>query len=234
MQNLSPDPHLVTLDGFHALKHAIRFGAEIVSAVATDPAAVAALAQELAPDVAAEIGALLVTGDGGHHPTGVRATAVRPAVDAVAMLAAPRPAPVVFLERPLHHGNVGAVIRVAAAAGAAGVLTSGSLEPWHPNAVRGSAGLHFALPVVGIEHAPATERPLVALDPTGEDLGKAGIPARAVLAFGSERHGLSAELRERADTVVAIPMRPGVSSLNLATAVAVVLYSFLEATEGQG
>ena len=47
----------------------------------------------------------------------------------------------------------------------------------------------------------------------------------AVLAFGSERHGLGAGLLGRADVRVGIPMRPGVSSLNLATAVAVVLYA---------
>ena len=46
-----------------------------------------------------------------------------------------------------------------------------------------------------------------------------------MLAFGSERHGLDAALLERADARVGIPMRPGVSSLNLATAVAVALYA---------
>jgi TrmH family RNA methyltransferase len=46
-----------------------------------------------------------------------------------------------------------------------------------------------------------------------------------VLAFGTERHGLSGELLDRADGRVAIPMREGVSSLNLATSVAVVLFA---------
>ena len=53
----------------------------------------------------------------------------------------------------------------------------------------------------------------------------ATLPDDAVLAFGSERHGLGAALLARADARVGIPMRPGVSSLNLATAVAVVLYA---------
>jgi tRNA G18 (ribose-2'-O)-methylase SpoU len=46
-----------------------------------------------------------------------------------------------------------------------------------------------------------------------------------VLAFGTERHGLTSELLRRADARVAIPMRAGVSSLNLATSVAVVLFA---------
>ena len=52
------------------------------------------------------------------------------------------------------------------------------------------------------------------------------IPMRAILAFGSERRGLSPALRARAARRIAIPMRQGVSSLNLATAVAVVLYAW--------
>ena len=46
-----------------------------------------------------------------------------------------------------------------------------------------------------------------------------------MLAFGTERHGLSDELLERADARIAIPMRAGVSSLNLATSVAVALFA---------
>jgi TrmH family RNA methyltransferase len=47
----------------------------------------------------------------------------------------------------------------------------------------------------------------------------------AVLLVGTERGGLSARLRQRATSTVGIPMRPGVSSLNLATAVTVLLYT---------
>jgi len=47
-----------------------------------------------------------------------------------------------------------------------------------------------------------------------------------VLAFGTERHGLSRELLESADARISIPMRAGVSSLNLATSVAAVLFAW--------
>ena len=52
----------------------------------------------------------------------------------------------------------------------------------------------------------------------------AALPADGIYAFGSERTGLSAELLGRATHRIRIPMRAGVSSLNLATAVAVILY----------
>jgi RNA methyltransferase, TrmH family len=136
---------------------------------------------------------------------------------------------VILLDRPAHHGNIGAVVRVAAAAAAAGVLVTGAHDPWHPASLRGGAGLQFALPVTRVESLPETDRPIVALDPDGDPLGTGAgtggrIPSRAVLVFGSERRGVSAGLLERAERRVAIPMRPGVSSLNLATAVAAALY----------
>jgi TrmH family RNA methyltransferase len=157
--------------------------------------------------------------------TGVVAIARRPDVDLTVLLAERRLEPLVLLEDPRTMGNMGACVRVAAAADAAGVLTTGSNDPWHPDALRGAAGLHFALPVVGVEELPANDRPLVAIDPGGEDLRPAELPPRAILAFGTERYGLSADLLERADVRLGIPMREGVSSLNLATAVAAVLFA---------
>jgi RNA methyltransferase, TrmH family len=227
------DPTLAVLEGFHALKHALRFGGDVVEAVASDPEGLRDLAGELAPDlgdslvertapVAAEVLAELVP----QAPrTGVVAIARRPEIDLGEVLTDPRPAPLVLLEDPRTMGNMGACVRVAAAADAGGVLTTGPNDPWHPDALRGAAGLHFALPVAGVGELPASDRPLVAIDPEGDDLHSAELPPRAVLAFGTERYGLSAALLARADLRLGIPMRPGVSSLNLATAVTAVLFA---------
>ncbi len=87
------------------------------------------------------------------------------------------PGHVVLLEDPRHLGNLGAVIRVAAAAGASGVMTTGRQDPWHPDAIRGSAGLHFALPVHHIQAVRTGDRELVALDPAGKPLASAEVPA---------------------------------------------------------
>jgi TrmH family RNA methyltransferase len=132
---------------------------------------------------------------------------------------------VVLLDDPRHLGNVGAVVRVAAGFGAGGVLTTGSVDPWHPTVVRAAAGLHFALPVRRGGPPPAG-RPLLAFDAAGEDLRTTPVPDGAILAFGSERRGLSADLRARADRLVAIPIRDRVSSYNLAASVAVALYAW--------
>ncbi len=231
------DPSLALLEGFHPIKHAIRFGAELMEVVCLSAAELARLTENYAPDIADAFDEL-VTGDitevPAHvfqrlaplaPPTGVIAIARRPTVSLNDMLNNPAPAPIVLLEKPRNLGNIGAAVRVAAAAGAAGVLTIGTQDPWHPAALIGGAGLQFALPVTRTAALPACDRPLVVIDPGGEPLQKCSLPARAILAFGAERAGLSGELMATADRRVSIPMSAGVSSLNLATAVAVVLYS---------
>jgi RNA methyltransferase, TrmH family len=229
------DPALTVLEGFHALKHALRFGADVEIAVATDVGELEDLAADLAPDLSGRFEELVETVDpdelAGLVPqaprTGVVAIARRKAADLGAALADPREAPVVLLEQPRNMGNLGACVRVSAAADAAALLTIGENDPWHPDAVRGAAGLHYALPAVAaVERAPTGEgRPLLALDPEGEEIDPAAIDRRAILAFGTERHGLSDDLLAAADGRIALPMRPGVSSLNLATSVAAVLYA---------
>jgi tRNA G18 (ribose-2'-O)-methylase SpoU len=223
----------VVIEGFHALKHALRFGAEPTETLAVDPESLERLAAELAPDLSGRFAevrrideetlARLVP----QAPrTGVVAIAPRPHVELAAILGDPAPAPVVLLEDPRNMGNIGACVRVCAAAGAAAMLSTGENDPWFPDAVRGAAGLHFALPVAAIAALPESDRPLVAVDPEGEELEAGALPPRAVLAFGTERHGLTEGLLRRAEGRVAIPMRSGVSSLNLATSVAVALYAW--------
>lgn len=226
------DPDLTVVEGFHALKHALRFGAELVEAVAVDPRALEAMAAELAPDLEGRFADRVEPIEKGElgdlvplvPHTGVVAIARRPRVDLAAALADPAPAPAVLLEQPRNMGNIGACIRVSAAAGAAALITTGENDPWHPDAVRGAAGLQFALPVAAVEALPESDRPLLAIDPEGEELAPERLPERAVLAFGTERHGLSGDVFERADARVSIPMRAGVSSLNLATSVAIALF----------
>lgn len=215
----------VVLEGFHAIKHATRFGGEILGAWTADAEELEQLRVRLAPDlqITAEVVEL----------EALKAVVPRAQVVAVARRPA-QPDPdavlsgnghVVLLEDPRHLGNLGAVVRVAAAAGAAGVMTTGRQDPWHADALRGSAGLHFALPVHHLRTVRTGGRELVALDPEGEPLSPHDLPTAAVLAFGTERDGLSDELLAQAARRVALPMSVGVSSLNLATAVAATLYS---------
>ena len=271
-QRLRASDGVVLLDGFHAVKHALRFGAEVLSVVTADRPAALALATTLAPDLAATLGARLVEVDavtfawlsgptagstdtstagatagsdrrpdartGGHrtggHRTGVAALARRAPWSLGQLASAQRSSPLVFLDDPRHLGNYGAVVRVAAGLGAAGVVSTGTVDPWHPAVLRGAAGLHFAVPVLRVEAGvDAVDGPLIAFDAAGVDASAATIPGKAVLAFGSERHGLSSQVRARADELLALPMRPGVASYNLASAVAMVLYQWLLGAGGR-
>lgn len=239
------DPTLAVLEGLHALKHALRFGANLESIAITDPDRLRPLAEALAPDVLDQLLAAAQTLSPEDFQTlapqppatGVISLACRPPRDVTALLLDPHPSPIVLLERPRDLGNMGAVVRVAAAADIAGVLTTGTHDPWDPAALRGSAGLHFALPVDHLDEdalqalsAPPQrrihDRPLIAVDPDGDQLAPAELPPRAILVFGGERVGLSPELLARADARASLPMRPGVSSLNLATSVAALLYAW--------
>jgi TrmH family RNA methyltransferase len=136
-----------------------------------------------------------------------------------------RDRPLVVLDRPRHLGNLGAAIRVAAAADAAGVIVVGEVDPWHPTAVRGAAGLQFALPCRRVDALTGVARRRIGFDAGGTPLAAGRVAPGAALVFGSERHGLTAATRGAMDDLVALPMRPGVSSLNLATAVAAALYT---------
>ena len=242
---LAPDS--VLLDGFHALKHALRFGADVRMVLTSDRAAVAGLAAQLAPDVAeriAGIGGIAVEVPAAvlrglvprPHPTGIAALAARPdrSANLAALARRPRTAPVVLLDNPRNLGNVGAVVRLAAGFGATGVVTTGDTDPWHPAVVRAGAGLHFATAVEQLTLAQLPDGPLYVLDPEGADIRELPFSDDALLAFGSERHGISAELRERADQLVAIPMQPQVSSFNLATSVGMGLFHWLSGRRAEG
>lgn len=224
----------MVLEGLHAVKHALRFGAELTVVAATDREAALLLAAELAPDIVPALTPLLqeVSSADALHvggrpiATGVCGLAVRPAFELPPILA-PSEAPLVLLDEPRNLANVGAVIRAAAAAESTAVLTTGEQDPWHPAALRGSAGLHFAQPVARVALDDLTgSRPILGLDAAGEPLDLDALPADAILMFGSERRGLSPAARDRCSALVALPMRDGVSSLNLATSVAAVLMSW--------
>jgi len=230
--NARNDSSLVVIEGFHPLKHAIRFGAELLEVVSPNLDELTALQSEYAPDITSKFKNLVTAIPEDvfkklapvRPPTGVMAIARRPVIDLAALLADPAPVPVVLLENPRNLFNVGAAVRAAAAAGAAGVVNTGNLDPWKPAALTSGVGLQFAMPVARLETLPKCDRPLVAVDLGGDTLPDFQIPDRALLAFGTERQGLSQELLDAADHRVSIPMENGVSSLNLATSVAIVLY----------
>ncbi len=120
-------------------------------------------------------------------------------------------------------GNVGTIVRLAAAFDAAGVLLlPGSADPFGPKAIRSSAGAILHVPVAKITTAEllAANVPLVATEVSGNTVDP---PARrAVLVFGNEGAGVSADLL-RHSALLAIPMTSRVESLNVASSAAILL-----------
>ena len=127
----------VVLEGFHAVKHAVRFGAEVGRVVVVDREKALGLARSHAPDLVEVFeGRVEVVGRGEFervigrsHPTGVGGVAERPVVE---VGGGGRGAPLVLLDNPRNLGNFGAVIRVAAGLGAGGVVSLGDVDPVAP------------------------------------------------------------------------------------------------------
>src|SRR3954470_13704749 len=149
VQRARRDPGLVVLEGFHAVKHAVRFGAELLGLWTADADELLGLSARLAPEVALSPTVVELSALAAVVPRAqVVALARRPRQpDPDGILALPGPAPVVLLEAPRHRGDLGAWVRVAAAASETGMITTRVQDPWHADALRGSAGLPFALPV---------------------------------------------------------------------------------------
>jgi len=80
--------------------------------------------------------------------------------------------------------------------------------------------------VGGVDDLLGRGRPLLAFDPTGEEIDPSALPDNGIYIFGNERHGIKPETLQKADQIIRLPMQPKVSSLNLATAVAIALYAW--------
>ncbi len=130
---------------------------------------------------------------------------------------------VIALDGVQDPGNVGTIVRLAAAFDANGVaLLPGCADAFGPKAIRSSAGAILTVPLVSctIDQLLAHGWPIVAADVRGETSDPPA--ARAVLAFGSEGSGLSPALARAARTIT-IPMSARVESLNVASSAAILL-----------
>jgi RNA methyltransferase, TrmH family len=144
-----------------------------------------------------------------------------------------RDGPVVFLEGVQDPGNLGAVARTLEAVGGAGLLCSpGCADVFHPRALRGSAGSLLRMPAAGnvdfrlaAEAARKEGRPVFGtVGRGGSSLFDESLPRDGLFAFGSEATGLSDSTLAALDRKITIPMKAPVESLNVAVAVAIVLY----------
>lgn len=138
-------------------------------------------------------------------------------------------------------GNVGTVLRSAAALGAGGVVTlPRTADPFGPKAARASMGACFRTPVVRLDgadvdvaleleavRAASPSLRVVVLDAAGErPLTDVPLDPTTIVVVGSEREGASPSLLAAADIVVSIPQDPRVESINAAVAASIALYEW--------
>lgn len=136
----------------------------------------------------------------------------------------------VVFDRPVSPGNTGTLIRSADAFGAHVVITTGhAADPYDPQAIRGSAGSVFAVPIVRVESVDAVidhfrSVHIVGTDEHAEtDLAAVDFQRPSLIVIGNETAGLSRHWRERVHTMARIPIGAA-SSLDAATAGSIALY----------
>lgn len=159
------------------------------------------------------------------HAQGVLGLFARPEGNARDVLSSGRT--VVVLDGVQDPGNVGTIIRLAAAFGAGGMLlTEGSADPFGSKAIRASAGAVLAVPIARLSRIETArmiaEANLPLFVASAEGATDVVRPERSAIAFGSEGSGVSAELRENA-VAIGIPTSGAVESLNVASAAAILL-----------
>ena len=130
-------------------------------------------------------------------------------------------------------GNLGAMVRSAQAFGADAVVTlKETASPFNPKAVRSSTGAVFRLPVVhDLEPGPLFESlkkaqvRIVAADPhSPSPITQADLTGRLAILVGNEATGLPDKVAREAHQLLSIPIRPGMDSVNAATAAGIFLY----------
>jgi RNA methyltransferase, TrmH family len=233
------DGDVMLLDGAHLVGDALAAGVEIamvaVTAAARERGEIDRLVDALsAADVTVAIVAQPVMDaiSPVRSASGIAAIATRPAaaLDRIYAGAAPLAAIAVDVQDP---GNVGAIVRVAEAAGASGVIAAGaSANPYGWKALRGSMGSALRLPVVAAPDPAAAAADarrrgcrIVATTPHGgTPIGDATLTGPLAILIGGEGPGLPPPLADAADERVTIPMQPPVESLNAAVTAALMLY----------
>ena len=219
------------LDGAHLLAAFLDSGRTpeevMVNRAGAEDAEIAALARRSAPAPVTQLSdALFRTLSTVDSPTGVIASVLTPGAKPV-----PRDAPLVLLAEDIQDpGNVGALLRSAAAAGAGHVMLSARCAfAWSPKVLRSAMGAHFALNIV--EGADLEE---FAARYQGATVALAGAATRSLydldlrgavaLIVGNEGAGISAGLQAQAKLHARIPTSGRVESLNAAIAGSVALF----------
>ena len=233
----------VLLDGEHLLQEALLCDIPIEIAAFSDKqlAGTASPGARIAKEIKKRGGRIVTVTDTVlaaispvQHPTGVVAIGrARPADVRVVMSAVTEHPLVLILAGIQDPGNVGAIVRAAAAFGASGMIAiEGSANPFSWKALRGGMGSTFRLPIASravlsdvIAAAGDENIRLVAAVPRGgTPLPMIDLRRPTAVVLGSEGMGLSGATMAAVQEFVTIPMHAPVESLNVAVAAALILY----------
>lgn len=136
----------------------------------------------------------------------------------------------VILEGVQDPGNVGAILRNAAAFGIGdAVLGAGCADVWSPKVLRAAMGAHFWMRIAENEDLEALierfgGKVICTVPRGGKPLADTDLSGRIAWLFGAEGQGVSEALAARATLKVSIPMKGGTESLNVAAAAAICFY----------
>jgi len=141
----------------------------------------------------------------------------------------------VYCDRIADPGNMGTIIRTAAAAGASGViLSAGCVDLYSPKTVRSTMGAFFSIPIYTDTNADMLNRfkqqghriLAGALTDTAKDYRDADFSGDIVIVVGNESNGVCDDILSLVDEIVKIPISDGVESLNASVAAAIMMYEW--------
>lgn len=151
--------------------------------------------------------------------------------------------PVLYLAGVGDPGNVGTLLRTAAAMGAGAVLLGpDTADPYSPKSLRATMGAIFALPLfltvnagAAVSWAESHDVRIVCADAKAElPVWDAPLDGAFLLVLGSEREGIPHRLTDAASASISIPQQPGTESLNVAMAGTAILYEALRQRSARG
>ena len=135
----------------------------------------------------------------------------------------------IFLDGVSDPGNVGAIIRTAAATGITDIfITPDCADPYSQKAVRASMSGIFKCKIyltIREEVKDVVKVPIIIADMNGENVFETKVLSDFCLVIGNEAHGVSSQLLTLADKVVSIPMQNGVESLNASVSAGILMYA---------
>lgn len=231
---------LIIVDGWREINLAIKFGWEVVSAFycpGLDRGGKGALDQFFfwgkteITEVPKEVFMKICYKD---KPDGFLAT-IKSRADSLKNIKLIKGLPVVVLENIEKPGNLGAIIRTAAAVGVAAIIINDNqTDIYNPNVIRASEGHIFSQTLVKASVKETLEwlkvnkiKSFGAATSGAKEYTKVDLSGPVAIVLGSEANGLSSEWLESANQLIKIPMLPGIDSLNVSVSAAVILFEAL-------